>query len=184
VTKIDLLKGWSQRQKQEAAPAQYDRATAESQAQQLYGQLLAMVKGSCVSTSSASISSDGFSTLACDDLCLLASRLPVLMQLLGGRGKVSSAATAIAQHAADSLHQGDLPTTPRFWSELLYGLTKAGLVVDAGINASQTSAQLTNIHLQQLLDKGVQHLPSLLVGKGAAAQDVSMTLLAYAYAGQ
>jgi hypothetical protein len=58
-------------------------------------------------------------------------------------------------------------------------------VINAEINASQSAKQHqhTSIHLQQLLDEGVRHLPSLLVSEGAAAQDVSMTLLAYAYAG-
>jgi hypothetical protein len=108
------------------------------------------------------------------------------MQLLRRRrGSAALAASAIAQHAADSLQQGGLPTTPRSWSELLYGLTEAGLVINAEINASQSAKQHqhTSIHLQQLLDEGVRHLPSLLVSEGAAAQDVSMTLLAYAYAG-
>jgi hypothetical protein len=174
--KIDQLKGWSQRHKR-GAPAQYDRATVDSQPQQLYEQVLKMVQDS------SSSKGGGVSTLTCDDLCLLASRLPVLMQLLGSKGSVLPAASDIARHAADSLQQGNLPTTPRFWSELLYGLTKAGLVVDTETNASQTTKQQTNIHLQQLLDEGVRRLPSLLASKGAAAQDVSMTLLAYAYAG-
>jgi hypothetical protein len=176
VREIDQLKGWSKQQRQ-AAPAQFDRATVGSQPQQLYEQVLEMVQDS------KSSKGDGVSPLTCDDLCLLASRLPVLMQLLGRKSSVLPAASALARRAADSLQQGDLPTTPRFWSELLYGLTKAGLVVDTEVNASQTKRQQANIHLQQLLDAGVTHLPSLLASKGAAAQDVSMTLLAYAYAG-
>jgi hypothetical protein len=160
-------------------PGQYDQATDGTQAQQLYEQVLAMVQGSHVNMR------EGDGTLTCDDLCLLASRLPVLMQLLRRRGSVLPAASAIAQHAVDSLQQGDLPTTPRFWSELLYGLTKVGLVINAEMNASQIAKQhqQTNIHLHQLLDEGVMYLPSLLASKGAAAQDISMTLLAYAYAG-
>jgi hypothetical protein len=37
--------------------------------------------------------------------------------------------------------------------------------------------------LQYLLDQGAQQLPALLEKDGSVAQDVSMTLLAYAYAG-
>jgi hypothetical protein len=118
-------------------------------------------------------------------LCLLASRLPVLIQPIGRRVSVRPAASAIAQHAAATIRQGDVPTTPRQWSELLHGLTKAGLVVNTDVNASQTAKhhQHGSPHLQQLLDEGVRQLPSLLRSKGAVAQDVSMTLLAYAYAG-
>jgi hypothetical protein len=71
----------------------------------------------------------------------------------------------------------------RAWCDLLYGLTKAGLVVNMEDNASQEAVKQHSPHLQQLLDAGAQHLPGLLSTQGAAAQNVSLTLLACAYAG-
>jgi hypothetical protein len=69
------------------------------------------------------------------------------------------------------------------WKDLLFGLTKAGLVVNTEINASQAAVKQHSPHLQQLLDQGAQHLPVLLSTQGAAAQNIALTLLAFAYAG-
>jgi hypothetical protein len=50
-------------------------------------------------------------------------------------------------------------------------------------SASKEAVKQHSPDLQQLLDQGAQHVPSLLRTQGAAAQSVGLILLAYAYAG-
>jgi hypothetical protein len=102
---------------------------------------------------------------------------------MGGQATIIPLAEAISQHAAARIQQGDAPPVVHSWKDLLYGLTKAGLVVNMEGNASPQAVKQHSPHLQQLLDQGAQHLPALLTTQGSAAQNVSLTLLACAYAG-
>jgi hypothetical protein len=102
---------------------------------------------------------------------------------MGSQSRVIPLARAISHEAALHIHCGDTPHIARLWSDLLYGLTKAGLVANKEDNASQAAVKQHSPHLQQLLGQGVQQLPFLLSVADAAAQSVSLTLLAYAYAG-
>ncbi|KAJ9520041.1 hypothetical protein QJQ45_029987 [Haematococcus lacustris] len=81
---------------------------------------------------------------------------------------VTSACTALARHSASSeaLKRGSW----RDWSTLLHGLATAGM-------QCSSSPELT-----RLCDQAVQLLPHKLV-RGAAAQDISMTLLAMVKSG-
>jgi hypothetical protein len=148
-------------------------------AQWLCSQALALVRQSHPDRSST-ISSNG---LPIQDLCALACTLPGLGAAMGSQATVIPLAEAISQHAAARSPHVDAPPVVHAWKDLLYGLTKAGLVVNMEDNASQEAVKQHSPHLQQLLDQGAQHLPALLTTQGAAAQSVSLTLLAYAYAG-
>jgi hypothetical protein len=117
------------------------------------------------------------------DLCALAYSLHEMEEVLDGDGAVVQLAQSVAQHAALHVHQGVVPTSVQAWCDLLYGLTKAGLVASPGNNANPKELQQHSPHLQTLLDKGAQHLPELLTTQGARPQVTSLTLLAYAYAG-
>jgi hypothetical protein len=117
------------------------------------------------------------------DVCALAFSLHDLGQALHKEASIVGLAERIAQHAALQTQLGCAPPSVRSWCDLLYGLSKAGLVVNMEGSASPETVKQHSPHLQQLLDQGAQHLPSLLRTQGAAAQDVSLTLLAYAYAG-
>ncbi|KAJ9520228.1 hypothetical protein QJQ45_030184, partial [Haematococcus lacustris] len=81
---------------------------------------------------------------------------------------VTSARTAIASHSASSeaMKRGNW----RDWSNLLYGLAAAGM-------QCSSSPELT-----RLCDQAVQLLPERLA-RGAASQDISMTLWAMAKSG-
>jgi hypothetical protein len=103
--------------------------------------------------------------------------------MLGTRERTSPLVAAAAEHAALRLKQGNSLPAVRSWCDLLYGLTMAGLVVNMQDNASPVAVNQVSPHLQQLMDEGVQRLPALLSTQGAVAQNVSLTLLSYAYAG-
>jgi hypothetical protein len=121
--------------------------------------------------------------LPIQDLCALAYRLPDFIQTLPSGASIIPLARSIAELAAVYIEQGDAPPIVRSWCDLLYGLTKAGLVVNMEVNASPVAVKQHSPRLQQLMDEGAQRLPALLASQGAVAQDVSLTLLAYAYAG-
>jgi hypothetical protein len=121
--------------------------------------------------------------LPVQDLCALAYRLPDFMAVLRDPSGVLPLTEAVAQHAAARIQRGDAPSIVRSWCDLLYGLTKAGLVVNIDRNASQVAVKQDSPHLQQLLNAGAQQLPALLQSQGAVPQDVSLTFMAYAYAG-
>jgi hypothetical protein len=145
-------------------------------AQWLCSQAIALVQDSHPDRSSSN-------RLPMQDLCALASSLPGLGAAMGGQARVIPLAEAIVEHAAARIRRGDTPPIVQSWKDLLYGLTKAGLVANMEGTASQQAVQQHSTHLQQLLDQGAQHLPALLSAQGAAEQNVSLTLLAYAYAG-
>jgi hypothetical protein len=123
--------------------------------------------------------------LPMQDVCAMANALPGLQRALGSNDSVFRLAHATARQAAARIRQGEAHAPPivRSWCDLLYGLTKAGLVVNTELNASLAAVKEHSPDLQYLLDQGAQQLPALLEKDGAVAQDVSMTLLAYAYAG-
>jgi hypothetical protein len=122
-------------------------------------------------------------TVPIQDLCALAYTLPGLGQALRSQASVLPLAHAIAEHAALRIQRADTPPIVRSWCDLLYGLTKAGLVANIDSNASQEAVKQDSPHLQHLLDVAAQQLPALLRNQGAVEQDISLTLLAYAYAG-
>jgi hypothetical protein len=115
------------------------------------------------------------------DLCALAFTLHDFEEVLGSKGDILRLAHATAEHAALRLQLGDIPPSMQAWKDLLYGLTMAGLVVTTDRAAEREGSE--SIHLQQLLDGGAQHLPTVLRSQTAEARNVSLTLLAYAYAG-
>jgi hypothetical protein len=117
------------------------------------------------------------------DVCALAFSLHDLGQVVHEETSIPELAERIAQHAALQVQLGCAPPSVLAWKDLLHGLTKAGLVANMDNQASQEAVKQHSTELQQLLDQGAQHLPSLLSAQGAAAQNVSLTLLAYAYAG-
>jgi hypothetical protein len=123
--------------------------------------------------------------LPMQDVCAVANALPGLQRALASNDSVLPLARAIARHAAARIQQGDAYAPPfvRSWCDLLYGLTKAGLVVNTDLNASLATVKEHSSDLQYLLGQGAQQLPALLQEDGSVAQDVSMTLLAYVYAG-
>jgi hypothetical protein len=121
--------------------------------------------------------------LPMQDVCAVANGLPGLQRALGSNDSVIKLAHAIAKHAAARIQQDDAPPIVRSWCDLLYGLTKAGLVVNTELNASPETVKEHSPDLQYLLDQGAKQLPALLEKDGAVAQDVSMTLLAFPYAG-
>jgi hypothetical protein len=121
--------------------------------------------------------------LPIQDLCGLAYRLPDFMAVLPDPSDVLPLAGAVAQHAVPRIRRGDAPPIVRSWCDLLYGLTKAGLVANIDVNASQGAGKQHSPHLQQLSSVAAQQLPALLYDQRAVAQDVSLTLLSYAYAG-
>jgi hypothetical protein len=82
VRQIDGLKERS-KQHNTAAPPQLGLPAYAIQAQLLYEQVLTIVQGSYSNINSSSSSSAVAGNLTCTDLSRLASRLPVLMQLLG-----------------------------------------------------------------------------------------------------
>jgi hypothetical protein len=117
------------------------------------------------------------------DVCALAFSLHDLGQAMQDKASVVDLAERIAQHAALQVQLGSPPPSVRSWCDLLYGLSKAGLVVNMEGSASPEAVKQHSPHLQQLLDQGAQHLPALLSAQGAPAQSVSLTILAFAYAG-
>jgi hypothetical protein len=121
--------------------------------------------------------------LPMQDLCALASALPGLQVAQGSHDSVLPLAHAIAEHAADRTQQRDAPPIVRSWCDLLYGLTKAGLVMKTDLSASPGTVKQHSNGLQYLLQKGAQQLPRLLERDGGLPQDVSLILLAFAYAG-
>jgi hypothetical protein len=124
--------------------------------------------------------------LPMQDLCALAYALPGFADVLGGHNSVLPLARATARHAAARIQRGGRLHTPpimRSWCDLLYGLTKAGLVVNTDFNASLSAVKEHSPDLQFLLHQGAQQVLALLEKDGAVAQDVSLTLLAFAYAG-
>jgi hypothetical protein len=145
----------------------------------LYKQAMLVVQQSPGNMSSSNTGSG----MSMQDLCALAYTLPGLSQALSSQASILPLAHAIAEHAASRIHRGDAPPIVRSWCDLLYGLTKAGLVADLEHNASQESVKHHSPHLQHLLDVAAQQLPALLRNQGAVAQDVALPLLAYAYAG-
>jgi hypothetical protein len=147
----------------------------------LLKQALTLVHQSHDGVSSKQMSSQHL--LPIQDLCGLAYRLPRLGEALRSQANVLPLAEAVAQHAAARIQQGDAPPIVRSWCDMIYGLTKAGLVANINSNASQGAVKQHSPHLQQLLDVAAQQLPSVLQSQGAMAQDVSLTLLSYAYAG-
>jgi hypothetical protein len=115
------------------------------------------------------------------DLCAFAFTLHDLEEVVGNQGAIRRLAQATAKHATLRLQLGDMPPSMQAWKDLLYGLTMAGLVVSTDRAAGRVEAE--SIHLKQLLDAGAQHLPAVLRSQAAEARNVSLTLLAYAYAG-
>jgi hypothetical protein len=121
--------------------------------------------------------------LPMQDLCALANTLQGMIEALGSHDSVLPLAHAIAEHAAARIQQGDAPPLVHSWCDLLYGLTKAGLVANGDLSASPGAVKQHSPDLQYLLDQGAQRLPALLNSQGAEAQNVNLTFLAYAYAG-
>jgi hypothetical protein len=115
------------------------------------------------------------------DLCAFAFTLHDIEEVVGNQGAIRRLAQATAKHAALRLRLGDMPPSMEAWKDLLYGLTMAGLVVSTDRAAGRVGAE--SIHLQQLLDAGAQHLPAVLSSQTAEPRNVSLTFLAYAYAG-
>jgi hypothetical protein len=115
------------------------------------------------------------------DLCAFAFTLHDIEEVVGNQGAIRRLAQATAKHATLRLQLGDMPPSMQAWKDLLYGLTMAGLVVSVDRAAEREGVE--SIHLQQLLDAGAQHLPAVLRSQAAEARNVSLTLLAYAYAG-
>jgi hypothetical protein len=157
-------------QGQEYLQQQDNRQTCADAAQWLHSQALELVQLGDV-------------VLPMQDLCALASAVPGMTEALGSHDSVLPLAHAIAEHAAARIHDKDAPPIVRSWCDLLYGLTKAGLVVNEDLSASPGPVKQHSPHLQYLLDQGAQQLPALLNSQGAEAQNVSLTFLAYAYAG-
>jgi hypothetical protein len=121
--------------------------------------------------------------LSMQDLCSLANTLRGMLKALGSHDSVLPLARAIAARTAACIKQDSNPPTVRAWRDLLYGLTKAGLAVNTDLSASPGGVKEHSADLQYLLDQGAQQLPVLLGSNGAMGKDVSLTLLAYAYAG-
>jgi hypothetical protein len=155
------------------------RQACQAAAHWLYKQAMLVVEQSHSNMSSSTTGRE----MPMQDLCALAYTLPGLSQALGSQGSILTLAHAIAEHAASRIQQGDTPPIVRSWCDLLYGLAKAGLVASLEDNASPETVKQASPHLQQLLDVAAQQLPALLHNQGAVAQDVSLTLLAHAYAG-
>jgi hypothetical protein len=107
--------------------------------------------------------------LPMQDLCAVANALPGLQRVLGSNDSVFKLAHAIARHAAARIQQGDAPPIVRSWCDLLYGLTKAGLVVNPDLNASLAAVKEHSPDLQYLLDQGALQLPALLESDGTWA---------------
>jgi hypothetical protein len=99
-----------------------------------------------------------------------------------GRELAEALAQPLAQRAQQCLQRGDRPSNVRAWSDLLYGLTQLGLVVSEQ-NSSPVAHNQVSHALQRVLQEAVQRLPDLLKLSGCTAQDVSTTLLAFAWAG-
>jgi hypothetical protein len=114
------------------------------------------------------------------DFCALVFTLHDFEAVLG-QGDVLELAESAAQHAALRLQLGDTPPSVQAWKDLLYGLTMAGLMVSTDRAARRGG--FNNTHMQQLMDASVEHLPAVLGSQRAEARNVSLTFLAYAYAG-
>jgi hypothetical protein len=117
------------------------------------------------------------------DLCRFALTLPSLVAAQGSNTNAWRLAEEVADCAASYVQQGIMPASVRQWQDLLYGLTKSGLVVNTEDNASQAAVKRHSRHLNMLLQAAAQQLPGLLSTQGAKPQEISLTVLAYAYAG-
>jgi hypothetical protein len=153
------------------------QTSAGAAAEWLLGQASLLVQ-----KSQANVANINF-CLPMPDLCALAYSLHEMMEVLPSGITTLQLAQHVAQHATSQIQLGVMPPSVQAWCDLLYGLTKAGLVVNMQDNSSPVAVNQVSPHLQQLMDEGVQRLPGLLVTQGAVAQVVSLTLLSYAYAG-
>jgi hypothetical protein len=113
----------------------------------------------------ASTAQDVSGCLPMPDLCAFAFSLHDLGEVLHSKSRVIQLAEEIAEHASCQMHLGSAPPSVQAWKDLLYGLTKAGLVVGADIHANPEAVTQHSLQLQLLLDKGVQQLPGLLISR-------------------